>query len=172
MADPTTTSGASGDPGQVSQVSGTPAGSSELGEAPERSNKAATKRTVASIWQVPAGPGFHVTQLRRFAPDGGVDIQSEHVTIVAQLSAHEAQLASDWLTATAPQLEDDGDGRLHLHARCHLGGRVAAWIDEQNQLTIACGTCWKPIVVLQDHCGTLAGIRALGCMHQEHADGE
>jgi hypothetical protein len=66
-------------------------------------------------------------------------------------------------TASTKAPAADDDGLFHMHARCHLGARLAAWIDPHNQLTIACGECWHPLVRLVDHHGVFAGIRALGC---------
>lgn len=58
---------------------------------------ATTKRTIEGLWQVPAGPGFHKTVLRRWSPDGTVEIVSEDNLIVAELSPSDARLTGEWL---------------------------------------------------------------------------
>ncbi len=63
------------------------------------------------------------------------------------------------------------ENSLHVHSTCHLGGRLAAWVDQDNRLTVACGECWQPIVVVADHHGLFAGMRALAMVTESGAGG-
>jgi hypothetical protein len=58
----------------------------------------ATTRTVTSHWELPANqPNFHDVRLRRWSPDGGVDILVEHTMLIAEFSQREARYLSEWL---------------------------------------------------------------------------
>lgn len=59
--------------------------------------EAATKRTVEGIWHLPTPDVTMATMMRRWAPDGYVEILFNHSVVVADLSPADARLASEWL---------------------------------------------------------------------------
>lgn len=63
----------------------------------EQDRPPARVRTVEEYWYLPPGPGLHRTCLRRWAPDGTVDILSEDTLIVAELSESDARRAAEFL---------------------------------------------------------------------------
>src|SRR5262252_54164 len=110
------------------------------------------------------------------APPGRPDRPWAHVDDaklnepLSSVHAGEHETTSPTVATKAPDPRDDAN--LWIHARCHMRGRLAAFIGPDNRLTICCGECWRPFVTVADHHGMFASIRALGCQAGGHDDGQ